>query len=76
MSLASALNILRPTLPYYLALAKYDLLHLVANTVEFQPRPMPWRCLSARPVCPSLHAPGNGEPLIIAGKPLADALGA
>jgi len=39
MSLASALNILRPTLPYYLALAKYDLLHLDANTFEFRPHP-------------------------------------
>ena len=28
MSLANALNVLRPTLPYYLALTKYDLLHL------------------------------------------------
>jgi len=39
MSLANALNILRPTLPCYLALAKYDLLHLDANTFEFRPHP-------------------------------------
>jgi len=39
MSLASALNILRPTLPYYLALTKYGLLHLDANTFEFRPHP-------------------------------------
>src|ERR1700680_233449 len=39
MSLASALNILRPTLPYYLALAKYNLLHLDSNTFEFRPHP-------------------------------------
>src|ERR1700680_2976986 len=37
MSLASALNILPPTLPYYLALTRYDLLHLDANTFEFRP---------------------------------------
>jgi hypothetical protein len=39
MSLASALNALRPTLPYYLALAKYDPLHLDANSFEFRPHP-------------------------------------
>src|ERR1022692_3862611 len=39
MSLASALNLLRPTMPYYLALAKYDLLHLDANTFEYRPHP-------------------------------------
>src|SRR5271165_4388921 len=39
MSLASALNLLRPTLPYYVALAKYDLLHLDASTFEFRPDP-------------------------------------
>jgi hypothetical protein len=39
MSLASALNVLRPTLPYYLALTKYDLLHLDADTFEFRPHP-------------------------------------
>jgi hypothetical protein len=32
MSFASALNILRPTLPAYVALTKYDLLHLDAST--------------------------------------------
>ncbi len=39
MSMASALNVLRPTLPYYLALTKYDLLHLDATTFEFRPHP-------------------------------------
>jgi hypothetical protein len=39
MSLASALNVLRPTLPYYLALTKYGLLHLDATTFEFRPHP-------------------------------------
>jgi len=39
MSLATALNILRPTLPCYLALAKYDLLHLDGNTFQFRPHP-------------------------------------
>jgi hypothetical protein len=37
MSLATALNILRPTLPCYVALAKYELLHLDGNTFEFRP---------------------------------------
>jgi hypothetical protein len=37
LSLASALNILHPTLPYYIALAKYDLLHLLADSFEFRP---------------------------------------
>jgi hypothetical protein len=37
MSLASALNVLRPTLPYYLALTKYKLLRLDAHTFQFHP---------------------------------------
>ena len=39
MSLANALNILRPTLPYYLALTKYGLLRLGKNTFDFHPNP-------------------------------------
>src|SRR5271165_3502167 len=39
MSFSSALNLLRPTLPYYVALTKYDLLHLDAFTFEFHPHP-------------------------------------
>jgi hypothetical protein len=39
MSLASALNILRPTLPYYLALTNYDLLHINNDSFEFCPHP-------------------------------------
>jgi len=39
MSLASALNVLRPTLPYYLALTKYDLLHINNDSFEFRPHP-------------------------------------
>jgi hypothetical protein len=39
MSFASALNILRSTLPAYVALTKYDLLHLDANTFQFRPHP-------------------------------------
>jgi hypothetical protein len=39
MSLASALNVLRPTLPYYVAVAKYHLLRLDANTFEFHAHP-------------------------------------
>jgi hypothetical protein len=39
MSLAAALNVLRPTLPYYLALTKCDLLHLDATAFEFRPHP-------------------------------------
>lgn len=37
MSFASSLNILRPTLPYYLALTKYDLLHITPHSFEFRP---------------------------------------
>jgi hypothetical protein len=37
LSLASALNVLRSTLPYYLVLTKYNLLHLDATTFEFRP---------------------------------------
>jgi hypothetical protein len=37
MSLATALNVLRPTLPYSLALTMYDLLHQDANPFEFRP---------------------------------------
>jgi hypothetical protein len=39
MSFAGALTILRPTLPYYVALTKYGLLRLNANTFEFCPHP-------------------------------------
>jgi hypothetical protein len=39
MSLASALNVLRPTLPYYVALTKYGLLRLDATTFQFHPHP-------------------------------------
>ncbi len=39
MSFTSALNILHPALPYYLALAKYDLLHITPHSFQFQPHP-------------------------------------
>src|SRR3954471_21083241 len=39
MSFASALNVLRPTLPYYLALTRYDLLHITHDSFEFRPHP-------------------------------------
>ena len=37
MSLVNALNLLRPSLPYYLAVAKYDLLHIGKNNFEYRP---------------------------------------
>jgi hypothetical protein len=37
MSFANALNILRPTVPYYIALAKYGLLCLTKDRFEFRP---------------------------------------
>src|SRR4051794_25895308 len=37
MSFASALSVLRPTLPYYLALTKYDLLRINRDAFEFVP---------------------------------------
>jgi hypothetical protein len=39
MSFASALNVLRPTLPYYVALTKYGLLHITRDCFEFDPNP-------------------------------------
>src|SRR5208282_5120183 len=39
MSLASALNLLRPTLPYYIALKKYGLLSIDDHSFEFRPHP-------------------------------------
>ncbi len=39
MSFASALNILRPTLPYYLALTRYGLLRINQHSFEFDPNP-------------------------------------
>jgi hypothetical protein len=39
MSLANALNLLRPTLPYYIALTKYDILHLDKQTFEYRQHP-------------------------------------
>src|SRR6266480_5223444 len=39
MSFANALSILRPTLPYYVALTKYGLLRITKDTFEFDPHP-------------------------------------
>jgi hypothetical protein len=39
MSLASALNVLRPTLPFYMALTKYDLLHINCDSFELRHHP-------------------------------------
>ncbi len=39
MSFASALNLLRPTLPFYVALTKHGLLRLNRNACEFYPDP-------------------------------------
>jgi hypothetical protein len=39
MSFANALSALRPTLPYYIALTKYGLLHITKNSFEFTPHP-------------------------------------
>ena len=39
MSFANALNILRPTLPYYVALTKHGLLRLTRDRFEFHPHP-------------------------------------
>jgi hypothetical protein len=39
MSFASALNVLRPTLPYYVALTRYGLLRLTKDCFEFHPHP-------------------------------------
>jgi hypothetical protein len=37
MSLASTLNDLRPTLPYYIALTKYGLLRITGSSFQFHP---------------------------------------
>jgi hypothetical protein len=39
MSFANALNVLRPTLPYYIALTKYGLLRITDHSFEFNPHP-------------------------------------
>jgi hypothetical protein len=39
MSFVSALSILRPTLPYYVALVKYGLLRITRDSFEFFPNP-------------------------------------
>jgi hypothetical protein len=39
MSFASALSVLRPTLPYYVALVKYALLCITKDSFEFFPNP-------------------------------------
>ena len=39
MSFANALSILRPTLPYYVALTKYGLLRITKDCFEFDPSP-------------------------------------
>ena len=40
MSFANALNVLRPSLPYYLSLTKYDLLRINRDSFEFHPNPV------------------------------------
>jgi hypothetical protein len=39
MSFANALSVLRPTLPYYLALTRYGLLRITKDCFEFDPNP-------------------------------------
>jgi hypothetical protein len=39
MSFAGALEVLRPTLPYYLTLTKYSLLRITKESFEFDPNP-------------------------------------
>jgi hypothetical protein len=39
MSFAGALEVLRPTLPYYVALTKYGLLRITKDRYEFHPHP-------------------------------------
>jgi hypothetical protein len=39
MSFATALSVLRPTLPYYVALTKYGLLRITKDSFEFDPHP-------------------------------------
>src|SRR5271166_5599615 len=39
MSFASALSVLRPTLPYYVALTKYGLLRITEHSFQFDPNP-------------------------------------
>jgi hypothetical protein len=39
MSFANALNILRPTLPYYVTLTKYGLLRISKDCFDFDPNP-------------------------------------
>jgi hypothetical protein len=39
MSFANALSVLRPTLPYYVALTRYGLLRITKDSFEFCPHP-------------------------------------
>jgi hypothetical protein len=39
MSFANALSVLRPTLPYYVALTKYGLLRITKDSFQFDPHP-------------------------------------
>jgi hypothetical protein len=39
MSFANALSVLRPTLPYYVALTKYGQLRITKDSFEFDPHP-------------------------------------
>ena len=51
MSFASALNILHRALPYHLALAKYDLIHITRDSFELCPH------FAAPPIVLELAAP-------------------
>ena len=59
MSFANALNVLRPTLPYYVALTKYGLLRITDHSFEFHPHP---GCAA--------DCPGDGEGRLHDGRKL------
>ena len=56
MSFASALNILHQALPYHLALAKYDLIHITRDAFRVP-----------SPLCRSSHCSGTGRSLFLDG---------
>lgn len=73
MSLASALNVLRPTLPYYVALSKQCWTPPPSSSGLISLRSLALEMPSDSPDLPAVALTRDGEPIIIAGKP-AEAL--
>src|ERR1700675_4166088 len=66
MSFTGALNVLRPTLPYYLALTKFGLLRIDQDSFTFHPNPLaPPLAVELAGTCFSMGASSCTEPYVL-----------